>query len=534
MLKLIRDLDLGKLDAVGYQDRKRKNYFSNVFLVDENLDKILEEDRYFLVGEKGSGKTAYGTYIVNNSPNKISSSIINIQTTDYEKFLNLHKEGVKQISTYEDFWRVIILLLIAEKLGRTIKGKIFNTEKLEILNIAIDNYYSSAFDPEIVNALKLIENSSTFAEVLAGTPDFGARFGIDFRESMESESLKFNSSLSQIEKVFKEAISDLKIDNNQILFIDGIDVRPDKINYDEYLNCISSLSHALWQLNTGFLNNIRDSKGRIKIVILMRPDIFEAVNFQNSNSKLRDNGVYLQWGTTYQNFRNSKIFAVIDRLLAKQEGHPKLNDGDAWRHYFNFDITNYRVAEKIDDPFIHFLRNSLYRPRDIIAYVNILKDYVSEIRNDASHFIPDDLVECQQEYSDYLFGEIKDYMSFYYNPTAFEQFHGFFNYLSGRSKFSWDQFESAYKLFTEEKDRSITLDRIRGGTSTFLQFLYEMNVIGYAESPKDGVGKFIHWNFRDRTIAKLKPQIPIELRSAESYHIHPGLVRALKLGAERE
>ena len=75
-----------------------------------------------------------------------------------------------------------------------------------------------------------------------------------------------------IEKKFKDSLSQIKLKNNHILFIDGIDIRPDNVPFPDYLECIKGLANAIWELNNDFFPTIRDSHGRARIVLLVRPD----------------------------------------------------------------------------------------------------------------------------------------------------------------------------------------------------------------------------------------------------------------------
>lgn len=45
--------------------------FEKIFLVDDIVEEICKPDKYFLIGEKGSGKTAYSVYM--SKSDKINS-----------------------------------------------------------------------------------------------------------------------------------------------------------------------------------------------------------------------------------------------------------------------------------------------------------------------------------------------------------------------------------------------------------------------------------------------------------------------------
>ena len=118
---------------------------------------------------------------------------------------------------------------------------------------------------------------------------------------------------------FEKALKQLKLSNNHTLFIDGIDIRPDGIEYPEYLDCVKGLANAVWQLNNDFFPTINDSKGRLKVVLLVRPDIFASIGLQNRNTKLKSNSVYLDWQTSYADYETSSLFKMTDKLLSNQQ-----------------------------------------------------------------------------------------------------------------------------------------------------------------------------------------------------------------------
>ena len=59
-MKKIEELQQIKGDAYDYYiaGGEEVDLFEKIFLVDDIIDEICKPDKYFLVGEKGSGKTA--------------------------------------------------------------------------------------------------------------------------------------------------------------------------------------------------------------------------------------------------------------------------------------------------------------------------------------------------------------------------------------------------------------------------------------------------------------------------------------------
>lgn len=91
MLKKIQELNLGFSDAQNYLQRGNKQIFSSVFVRNSYLEDLLQPHIYFLLGEKGTGKTAYAAFLSNSEYKNNKSVLKYINGTDYEKFYELKK-----------------------------------------------------------------------------------------------------------------------------------------------------------------------------------------------------------------------------------------------------------------------------------------------------------------------------------------------------------------------------------------------------------------------------------------------------------
>ena len=74
-MKKIKELYLGFSDAQNYSERRNKEAFNEIFVKNKYLDNLVQPNVYFLIGEKGTGKTAYATYLSNNNYGVIKSVI---------------------------------------------------------------------------------------------------------------------------------------------------------------------------------------------------------------------------------------------------------------------------------------------------------------------------------------------------------------------------------------------------------------------------------------------------------------------------
>lgn len=486
MLK-IRELPLGFTDAENYKRRENKTLFNNVFIKNSALEKICQPSTTFLIGEKGTGKTAYSVYMANTQYKNNACTVRYIRETEYQKFVKIKTERHLDLSDYVHIWKIIIYLLISQQIISKEKRNFLDGAfpKFKALNDAIQEYYLHAFSPEIVHALKFVQESKYAAELLS---KYAKAIGEEKNTLIFSES-RFQTNLLYIQKNFESALASLKLEKSQILFIDGIDIRPASVPYPEYLDCIKGLANAVWEVNNDFFPSVNDSKGRMRAVLLVRPDIFQSLSLQNQNTKIRDNSVLLDWRTDYRDHRTSDLFKVTDHLLANRQ-KKTLEPGHYWDYYFPFNTPNINSTFDTPTAFITFLRFAYYRPRDIITMLSILKENFIETKQQPDRvFTIEDFnsSKFRRKYANYLLGEVKDQLSFYYSTVDYELFLKFFQFLDGNYKFSYSKYLSCFDRYIEYlKKTEESRPKYASSANDFLQFLYDLNIICYLEEADDG------------------------------------------------
>ncbi|WP_159560873.1 P-loop ATPase, Sll1717 family [Alcanivorax sp. S71-1-4] len=519
----IRDLKLGFNDAVNYRRRENKDDFNRLFIKNSKLDEIMLPQNYFLIGDKGTGKTAYAVWLSNNFYCNTLSSLNYIRETEYQKFVTLKQQKNLSLSDYTNIWKVILLLLISKKIYETEGQDSFLNRfvRFRAVNNAIDEYYDGAFSPEIMNAMEFVEHSSASANLIA---ECAAAEGMTAKTVKFTEQ-KYQTNLLYIHRRFEEAIKSLKLEKNHTLFVDGIDLRPSGIDYPDYLECVKGLANAVWSLNNDFFAPIKDSRGRIKVVILLRPDIFNSIGLQNANNRIRDNSVFLDWRIPYERFQNSELYKLPNRLLSL--GQPGSKNDNYWEDYFPYTVD---VQGKKEHSFISFLRFSYFRPRDIVTMLNLLRELHIEHGRSRNYFIEDDFrdVQFRRRYSEYLLGEVKDHLSFYYSESDYETFLKFFEFLKGDYSFSYFEYKQCFSNYLDFLDRnSIKRPVFLGNDAEFLQFLYELNIIFCIEQVEEGRPYFF-WCFRDRSVSNINPRVKTDCQ----YEIFYGLGKALNTGKQ--
>lgn len=507
-------------DAVNYRNRQQREFFQKIFLHTESLDDLLKPNTYFLMGEKGSGKTAYAIYLENHKINDNRSKLTTMTETQYKRFIELKRNGKLTYSDYANIWRSMLLFMAGKMLVEKSKNIIHSfTGKFNKIEREIDRWSKNALNPEVESAFEAITSEAFRAKINSeGIGDIGGELK---NQKKEIDSI-LRHHLLETENSFKEAISSLKLPDNHILFIDGVDYRPETIPYREYIECIKGLSEAAWQLNTEFFNTIRDSKGRLKIVLLVRPDVFHALNLYNSNSRLQDNCVFLDWSTTEKEYKESHLFELCGRYFSAQQTF-KATPEEAWENY-------YFTPNNRGQTFKRLLKTSFHKPRDILTYIKITKKYSIRSRNDDRTQFHEAITTepaISREFSDYLLGEVRNYAAFYMHSDDFPKYLKFFQFLNGQQRFSFEQFTKAFEKFKNwaNGEKIHAIEYLRDPES-LLQLLYDVNVIGYSEA-LEGVGEpFFHWSYRERSANNIAPQI----KTTGALTINPGIAKALDIG----
>jgi hypothetical protein len=516
----IADLKDSFNDAVNYRSRQEKEFFNKIFVRTDDLTDCLKSSVYYLIGEKGSGKTAYATYLENNEVQGARCKLSTMTETQYKRFIALKKLGKLEYSDYSNIWRPMLLHMVAQALVQKSKGVLASiTGKFDAIEEEIGTFNKGSLNPEVEVAFELVSEQKD--SISLGNDKFG-KLGADDRTTLTDKAEQIKHHLLEKEMRLKHAIADLRLTHNHVLFMDGIDYRPEGISYADYLNCVKGLGEAVWQLNTEFFNSIRDSKGRIKVVLLVRPDVFHSLNLYNSNSRVRDNAVLLDWSTTETAMKASKLYEAAGKYFSSQQS-AITSDADAANHYLS--------SSESDIIFRRLLRTSFQKPRDLLTFITIAKNVSWKRlgRGQEDKFRPDIVKnpDFTKEYAGYLLGEVLNYAAFYMSQEDFFLFIKFFQYLDGKAELNYSDFKQAFSKFKNWiRGENVKATEYLRDAEALLQFFYDVNIIGYTETVGDRNAQFIHFSFRERTITNIAPKIKID----GSLIINPGISKALDIG----
>jgi hypothetical protein len=212
-MKPISEIEFGFSDAENYRRRENRDLFNRIFLRTADLDKLCQRNVFFLVGEKGTGKTAYAVYLSNSPYKNHISTHRYVRQTDYQKFMSLKRTRQLTLSDYTDIWRVTLYLLLSGAIYQHAATSSFLLHYLRFkaLKDAIDEYYNNAFSPEIPTALQFVEHSRRAAELVAKHYPGEAKLEIGSQRTTKPLEHHFQTDLLFLQKQFEEALSSLKL-----------------------------------------------------------------------------------------------------------------------------------------------------------------------------------------------------------------------------------------------------------------------------------------------------------------------------------
>lgn len=197
--------------------------------------------------------------------------------------------------------------------------------------------------------------------------------------------------------------------------------------------------------------------------------------------------------------------------------------GVAWDHY-------YQDARYDGATFKRLLKLTFQKPRDVLTFIRLTREARIRAGHGDDNQFPADVLNqpaFTRRFSEYLLGETKNYAAFYMTQVDFQNYLKFFQYLDGKSRFSFEEFSKAYAEFLKWADgEDFKAKAFLRDAEALLQFFYDVNIIGYTESLADDRETYYHWSYRERTLVDIAPKV----KSAATLVINPGVAKALDIG----
>ena len=472
--ELIKEVAKWKLEA---KTEDNDRYFFHV----REVATIEEGEQCYVIGRKGSGKTAISEYLGRIIAPETFSEKLTFKNFPFNELYALKNEGYTTPNQYITLWKYVIYSSICRLMARNenidseLKSeldKIYGHDNLTLdrrLSKWVGKEFSLSIlglsikvsrDPEKANQLSWIERVAVLEDIILNYVD-NARYFIIFDELDE--------------------------DYRNII---------EQAQYNQYTALVTSLFKAVQDIK-----GIFKDRGRYKIlpIVFLRDDIYEIIQDSDKN-KWNDFKIELNWDE--DKIKKLVAFRISRALDSKTE--KVLSFEKAWEKLVGKQTLRIGTRQKTEVESFDFIARSTYlRPRDFVKY---LQACAKEAIDTDGLIHAKTIRTVDTAFSNYLKDELKDELF-----AIVPDISAIFDVISqiGKWNFSNSEFERAYR---EQGKRG---NLVQKDVGFVLQVLFLFSVVGNARRHDYYVFRYLH---RDARIS-----------FSDRIVVHRGLFKSLQI-----
>ena len=475
MLKL-KDISFGSIDAkneVLSNTPEEVNRFLASFVIPPALTigKFLSRQKYYIVGLKGTGKTALLRYIslkLESDEESSSSFVLFKSDVDEDLRKNFARAARVQLvdensdsydgDDYETVWRWFIYRKIAALLQ---DGRAKPFQDNAHLSSFIALVSSEALTKlERTGVMRLVPNIRKGTIEISQSPKLGLEFDWDDKGRAK---VNFNDLVRKADHAFQKlnpATDRLNI------FFDELELNyASAKQYQRDSRLVRDLVVSIERLNAVF-----KQKGYpICLYAAIRSEVLSAVDAlgKEINKPITDFGTVILWNRPGLDAAQQPLLDVVEQRINNarvEAGLAALASPEVWSQYF---------PNKIDEkkPQIYILHNSWYRPRDVVRLLISVQDQYPE----EERFILQGLEAVRKAYSTASWIELTEELRAKYKPTDVDGIKYIFYGYKQISTFA-ELSMRADKVASEHDETKSLLDRTR--LREVLKDLFRVGIIG--------------------------------------------------------
>lgn len=378
MLQL-KNINLGSTDAKNEllsNSPEETTRFLASFVVPPALtvDKFMSRQKYYIVGLKGTGKTALLRYIslmLEESDNAVSSFVLMKSDLDEDARKDFSKAARVQLvdensesfegDDFETVWRWFIY----RKIAAAIKDN--NAEPFEEcqnLTNFIEIVNSEALtNPKKIGLMRLVPLIRKGNIEISKSPKLGLELEWDDNGRAK---VNFNDLVRRADQAFQQLVPNSKRLN---IFFDELELNyGSNKQYHRDSRLVRDLIVSVEKINA-----IAKSKGfPLCLYAAIRSEVLVSVESlgKEINKPITDFGSTILWNRPGLDASQQPLLHIIEKRItnARNEvGLPRLEPVKMWQEYFPDQITYQK-------PQVYILHNSWYRPRDIVRLLILVQD----------------------------------------------------------------------------------------------------------------------------------------------------------------
>lgn len=482
MIKL-KDIPLGSTDAKNEIlsstpeeiDRFLKSFVTPPALT---IEKFINRQKYYIVGLKGTGKTALLRYIslkLEEEDNSISSFVLFKSEVDEDLRKDFsHAARVQTISEnsdtfdgddFEAVWRWFIYRKISSVIHDKSAQPFQANAKLAEFNALVNSEVLTK--PEKAGLMSLVPHIRKGNIEISKSPKLGLE--LEWDENGKAK-INFNDLVRRADLAFQELTPNLQRLN---VFFDELELNyGTSKQYQRDSRLVRDLIVSVEKLNA-----IAKSKGfNLCLYAAVRSEVLCSVDAlgKEINKPITDFGSVILWNRPGLDAAQQPLLHIVEQRINNarlEKGLSSLKSDELWQQYFPKEINRQK-------PQVYILHNSWYRPRDVVRLLISVQDqYPDEIS-----FLLQGLEAVRKAYSNASWVELTEELKAKYKPAEIDGIKFIF--------YGYKQIASLSELMSRSEliknDHQETADLLKNKQlKQILKDLYRIGVIGNIDKNRD-------------------------------------------------
>ena len=368
----------------GPDDAKGDFELQNYFLRTPDFDKLIEGKKRFVIGRKGTGKTAILQKIMIDAQNDplIFCKELTLKEFPITDLRSLRDKSMQDKSQFVNIWSFLILIELV-KLALQDEGAKNIDTYVELRDFMEENFPNKTGG--FADTVKVLKSRQ--AKVSISQSLFGGEVGRGISSERETKV-----HYSKVIRNLKEQLAKVNTKSSYFILFDELD-EGYKVNDVNKRLLLLSLFRAVQNLAINFSNTSLN----FRPVVALRSDIFDNLE-DNDLNKYDDYLIRLDWHSMhYTNYSLRELVnvRVIASLKIRNE---RL---EPWKLVVEEKDTDINVRKK---SLWKYIQNRTFdRPRDTIKYLKYCTDYHREGKLEFKT-----VLEAEVKYSNWLYRELRD------------------------------------------------------------------------------------------------------------------------------
>lgn len=369
------DIDWGEDDAKN--DESLEHYFVEF----PGYDKILSGKKHYIIGRKGTGKSAILQKVrlqCSASPTHFYTDI-SLRDFPLTDFKSLGDRSLQDKSKYVSAWKFLLLTEIANLFMQD--NSIENTDAYNMLKRFVhDNFPDGISVVHTIGTLRENQNKiSLSASLLSGEHSASS-------SEETSASIHYNKAVKTLENL----LSRIETKSTFVLLIDELDE-----GYHAKGSNLNLVILSLLRSADELYNFFRKNEINCIPILALRSDIFDGLE-DNDLNKLDDFVLRLNWTANTQD--EWSLRQIVEKRIKAtvREKYPTFETTDYWS----------LVADEASDPrglFQYICILTFSRPRDIIKMLKYCSESIK-----APKLTLRDVRSVEEKYSSWFYQEFRD------------------------------------------------------------------------------------------------------------------------------